>query len=64
MTKLNLVSYNVHGLNHPIKRRKILTQQLTVLNSFITGNTPDRDRTQKIEKGVGKSGILCFIWKT
>lgn len=26
MNKLNLVSYNVHGLNHPIKRKKILNQ--------------------------------------
>lgn len=26
MNRLNLVSYNVHGLNHPIKRRKILSQ--------------------------------------
>lgn len=26
MNKLNFVSYNVHGLNHPIKRKKILSQ--------------------------------------
>ncbi len=26
MNKLNLVSYNVHGMNHPIKRKKILSQ--------------------------------------
>lgn len=26
MNKLNIVSYNVHGLNHPIKRKKILSQ--------------------------------------
>lgn len=26
MNRLNLVSYNVHGLNHPIKRKKILSQ--------------------------------------
>lgn len=26
MNKLNLVSYNVHGLYHPIKRKKILSQ--------------------------------------
>lgn len=26
MNKLNLISYNVHGLNHPIKRKKILNQ--------------------------------------
>uniref|UniRef100_A0A3P8S3G3 Endonuclease/exonuclease/phosphatase domain-containing protein n=1 Tax=Amphiprion percula TaxID=161767 RepID=A0A3P8S3G3_AMPPE len=26
MNKLNLVSYNVHALNHPIKRKKILNQ--------------------------------------
>ena len=26
MNKLNVVSYNVHGLNHPIKRKKILSQ--------------------------------------
>ena len=26
MNRLNIVSYNVHGLNHPIKRKKILSQ--------------------------------------
>lgn len=26
MNKLNPVSYNVYGLNHPIKRKKILSQ--------------------------------------
>lgn len=26
MNTLNLVYYNVHGLNHPIKRKKILSQ--------------------------------------
>ena len=26
MDKLTLVTYNVHGLNHPIKRKKVMSQ--------------------------------------
>lgn len=26
MDKLTLITYNVHGLNHPIKRKKIISQ--------------------------------------
>lgn len=34
MNKLNVISYNINGINHPIKRKKILSQ-LKKLNCSI-----------------------------
>ena len=57
MNSVNLVSYNVHGLNHPIKRKKILAQlkQLHCSIAMLTETHLTNDESQKLKRGwVGK----------
>lgn len=50
MNKLNLVSCNVHGLNHPIKKKKILSQlQCSITSLQETHLTETKHRELKRE---------------
>lgn len=65
MNRLNLVSYNVHGLNHPIKRKKILSQlkKLQCSIALIQETHLVEGEYKKTGKGVGEPSISCFIWE-
>ena len=63
MGSLNCVSYNVKGINSPIKRKKIFSQlkKNAMFNSNDPGESSVRKRTSKIEKGMGGPSIQLFI---
>lgn len=52
MDQLKLVSYNVHGLNHPIKRRKVLSQlkNLKCSNALLQETHLVEDEYKKLKR--------------
>ena len=63
MNNLNCISYNVKGLGNPIKRKKILSQLkiMTLFNSNDPRDPPVRNRTPKMKKRMGGSGLQFFF---